>query len=348
VGFNPAYTWKDFLLGMQFSVPFLLILTVHEFGHYFTARYHRVSTSLPYYIPLPSIPYTPSLIGTMGAVIRLRSRVKSNIQHFDIGLAGPLAGFIVALVVLWYGFRTLPPPDHIFQFHPDYKQYGLNYADHVYSPEYLKGKTSVDIVMGNTLLFEFYKQFVAVPERVPNAHEIIHYPILFAGFLALFFTSLNLLPIGQLDGGHIVYGLFGKKNHRIIASIFFVLLMFYSGLGYVRPSDPPEKLMFYIPGFVLFLFFSFTGLGLSRKDTLMYALLVFALQFLLSWAFPTIEGYSGWLLFGVILGRFIGIRHPASEIEQPLDSKRIVLGWLSLVIFIVCFSPAPIVLKIVE
>src|SRR5436190_18655164 len=83
---NADFTWHDFVLGMNFSIPFLLVLTVHEFGHYFTAIAHKVRTSLPYYIPVPPNPLLPT-IGTFGAVIRIRERVKSNIQHFDIGLA---------------------------------------------------------------------------------------------------------------------------------------------------------------------------------------------------------------------------------------------------------------------
>ena len=115
--FSPDYGWQDFVNGLSFSVPLLFILTVHEFGHYFVALYHKVKTSLPYYIPVPPIPFLPS-IGTMGAVIRLRSRPHSNIQNFDIGLAGPLAGFIAALIIMIYDFSTLPPAEHVFTFHP--------------------------------------------------------------------------------------------------------------------------------------------------------------------------------------------------------------------------------------
>ncbi|HTE29882.1 MAG TPA: site-2 protease family protein, partial [Chryseolinea sp.] len=114
--FLPGYSWQDFASGFEFSVPFLLILTVHEFGHYFTARYYRVGVTLPYYIPLPPFPFS---IGTMGALIRLKSRIHSKKQNFDIGIAGPLAGFVMALVILFYGFTHLPEPDYIFQIHPE-------------------------------------------------------------------------------------------------------------------------------------------------------------------------------------------------------------------------------------
>src|SRR5262249_29617265 len=158
----------------------------------------------------PSVFFILPSIGTLGAVIRIRDHVRSNKEHFDIGLAGPLAGFIMALVVVGYGYFTLPPADHIFKFHPEYKTYGLNYAEHVYSEEYLKGagKTGIDIQIGSNLLFKIFESFVPDKSRIPNSHEMMHYPVLLAGFIALLFTSMNLLPIGQLDGGHITYGLF--------------------------------------------------------------------------------------------------------------------------------------------
>jgi len=337
--FMPDYSWQDFLSGLPFSIPFLLILTVHEFGHYFTAMYHRVKSTLPYYIPIPPIPFS---IGTMGAVIRLKSRVHSKKQNFDIGIAGPLAGFVMAMVVLFYGFTHLPPPEYIFQIHPEYEEYGLHYAESVYENQ---NENIIDVTLGQNLLFLFFERFVADPSRMPNPHEIMHYPILMAGYLSLVFTCLNLLPIGQLDGGHVVYGLFGFRIHRVIATAFFLLFIFYAGLGVIDPSDVRSSLLLWAPVYVGFLFFSLKGLGFSTQDTFMCALLIFAGQLILSWVSPGIKGYSGWLFFVFVLGRFIGIQHPPSEIEEPLDVKRVVLGWLCLIIFIISFTPAPIVLK---
>lgn len=350
IGFNDAFTWNDFLQGTQFSVPFLLILTVHEFGHYFTAMYHKVKASLPYYIPIPSLPFFPSLIGTMGAVIRLRSRVVSNVQHFDIGLAGPLAGFVLAIGIVWYGFATLPPPEYVFEFHPEYAKFGTDYADHVYSEEYIKseGKAVADVLVGTNLLFEFFARFVADPERVPNPHEMMHYPILLAGFIALFFTSLNLLPIGQLDGGHIMYGLLGRKGHSLIASVFFVVLVFYAGLGAVNIHTDKDDVYWLIPLMAGLNYIAFKGLGMSRRDTLMYALIVFAIQFVITAVFPTINGYRSWIFFALIIGRMVGVHHPPSEIEQPLDMKRIILGWFALIIFLISFSPKPILIEFIQ
>ena len=333
--FMPDFGWAEFALGLPFSLSFIGILTVHEFGHYFMARYHGVKSSLPYYIPLPPFPLS---IGTMGAIIRLRQRVPSNIQNFDIGIAGPLAGFVLAIMILFYGFTHLPEPSYIYQIHPEYEAYGDTYADQAYVPK----EGMIDIVVGKNLLFMFFEKFVADPERMPNPHELMHYPLLFAGFLALVFTSLNLLPIGQLDGGHVLYGLMGYKRHKQIASMIFIAFIFYAGLGLLRPSDPVDDLVIYIPMYIFFLYLCFQGLKLARRDAIMYAFLVFASQFVMVWMFPTVQGYSGWLLFAFMLGRFLGIDHPPCLIEVPLDPMRRWLGWLAVVIFVINFTPAPL------
>lgn len=354
VRLNDTYTWADFKSGLQFSVPLLLILTVHEFGHYFTAMYHRVRASLPYYIPFPPIPGIGIFIGTMGAVIRIRSRVLSNVQNFDIGLAGPLAGFVLALAVLYYGFTTLPEYDYVFQFHPEYAQYDKDYANIVYEEEYVKEHGgAMYIYIGTNLLFEFFSRFVADPERVPNPYELMHYPVLVAGFISLFFTALNLLPIGQLDGGHIIYGLFGEKGHRIIASAFFILLLFYAGLGAVNVHTDKElvwgipSLYLLIAFMVWFNFFCLRSLGLDITSTLMIALVVFAVQFLVVALFPAANGYRGWMFFAFLIARFLGVKHPPTEIEQPLDTRRIILGWIMLFIFVISFSPRPLDIGII-
>jgi len=334
------FTWNDFVGGMEYSIPFLLILTIHEFGHYFTAIYYKVKSSLPYYIPFPPLPFS---IGTMGALIRLRSRVPSRVQNFDIGIAGPLAGFVAAMIILFYGFTHLPSKDYIFQIHPEYEVYGENYADYVYENQ---KPGVVDVAFGDNLLFYFFKNVVADPARVPNPHELMHFPFLLAGYLSLVFTCLNLLPIGQLDGGHVVYGLFGYRIHKIIATVFFTVVIFYAGFGFVKPTDPPDTLLVWVPGYLIFLYMAFSGLKRSTRDTIMYAVLMFAAQFSLSWMFPGVEGYSGWLLFVFVIGRFVGIDHPPCEIEEPLNGPRIVLGWLALIIFVLCFSPAPLVMKV--
>lgn len=339
---SPDFTWSDFSAGLPYSISFLAILTAHEFGHYFTAVYNRVRTSLPYYIPLPPF---PMMFGTLGALIRIRQRVSSTRQHFDIGIAGPLAGFVVALGILCYGFTHLPPPEYIFQIHPEYEQYGLDYAKYVYQPGFIKEGT-LDVYLGKSLLYQFIESLFGDPERIPNVHEIIHYPYLFAGFLSLVFTSINLLPIGQLDGGHVLYGLVGYKWHRRIASWVFMAFLFYAGLGFVHPADGMDVLIYKIPLFIGFLYFSMRGLNLNNRDTWMYTLALFVLQYGIVSVFPFIRGYSGWLLFAFLIGRFVGIQHPPSEIEEELSPVRKVLGWLALVIFVITFTPNP--LEIIE
>ncbi len=341
----PDYTWADFVSGMSYSIPFLLILTVHEFGHYFMAIHYKVRTTLPYFIPLPPFQL---MLGTLGAVIRLKSPVHTKQQNFDIGIAGPLAGFVVAFGILWYGFATLPPPEYVFQFHPEYAQYGLDYANFVYLPENLP-KGTIDIITGKNLLFLFFEKFVADPARIPNGHEIIHYPFLFAGFLSLVFTSINLLPIGQLDGGHVVYGLLGFRGHRQVASVVFILFLFFAGLGVVVPAKTLEfpfdiniPYPMSIPFFVGFIYICLTGLKWKWQNQLMAAVIMFSVQYLLVIVFPGVSGYPGWLLFALLIGRFMGILHPPSEIEAPLTRERKIFGWIALGVFIICFTPAPL------
>lgn len=338
----PGYSWDDFYSGLPYSICFLSILTAHEFGHYFTAVYYRVRTTLPYFIPLPPI---PMMFGTLGALIRIKQQIKSTQQHFDIGIAGPLAGFVVAIGFLWYGFTHLPPPEYIFEIHPEYQQFGLNYAQYVYQAAFFQNG-GLDIFLGKNLLFSLFENFVADPERMPNVHEIIHYPFLFAGFLSLIFTSINLLPIGQLDGGHVLYGLVGHTWHKRIASVIFLGFLFYAGLGFVHPADGFDVLIYKIPLFIGFMYLSMSGLGLSKRDNWMYALAIFAIQYGIVTVFPHVRGYSGWLLFSFLIGRFIGIQHPPSEIEERLSPARMVLGWIALLIFILCFAPNP--LEIIE
>jgi membrane-associated protease RseP (regulator of RpoE activity) len=334
---NWGYTWADFASGLPYSICFLSILTAHEFGHYFVALYYRVKVTLPYYIPLPP----GFMFGTMGALIRMKSPVYSNKQNFDIGIAGPLAGFVVAIGFLGYGYSHLPPPEYVFQFHPEYQQYGLEYAKYVYQPDQMANGV-LDITIGRNLLLLFFENYVGDPARVPNMHEIMHYPFLFAGYLSLVFTCLNLLPIGQLDGGHVVYGVVGFKIHRLIASAFFVLFLFYAGLGTVTPYLPTNDLIVYIPLYIAFLFFCLRGLKLDIRDTLLIAFVIFTLQYVIAYFVPTVQGYSGWLLFIFILGAFVGVHHPPCLLEEPLGRGRLILAWIAIAVFILCFTPTPI------
>jgi len=343
--------WTEFVAGFQFSVPFLAILTVHEFGHYFVARANQVRVTLPYYIPLWF--GVGQSIGTLGAFIRIKDFINSRRKYFDIGIAGPLAGFVLTVIVLWYGFTHLPPPEYIFSIHPEYAQYGLNYADFVYKdiPEGAVG-------IGHTLLFDFFANYVADPARLPSPYEMIHYPYLLAGYLSLFFTALNLIPIGQLDGGHILYALIGSRRFKWVAPALFIAFVFYAGLGMFKPADFAvgtddifyERLGWFAL-YIGFLFLAFARIGDqdgpgtgSLMTALLVTLSVVAGQLALSWVMPNLEGYSGFLFFAFMLGRFLGVYHPETELQEPLDTKRKILGWLALVVFILCASPKPFLL----
>ena len=369
------FTWEKFFVGMEFSIPFLLFLTCHEFGHYITARLYRVNVSLPFYIPLWL--GVISTIGTMGAFIQIKQPLVSRKQFFDIGIAGPLAGFVIAIGVLWYGFTNLPSPEYVFEIHPEYKteypiefeKYGYDYAEYAYKfadneSNREKGIVGLDkssdstlsIAVGKNLIFILFEKFVVSdPSRIPHSYEIMHYPYLFAGFLGLLFTALNLMPIGQLDGGHILYALVGSERHKLIAPFLFIIFVFYAGLGVITPFNLAESLsnangffdfinrltpyLFYV--FFLFLIFSRTIKG--TQNVLLLAMIVLTTQIIFSFFFPRIQGYAGWLAFAFLLGRILGIYHPPAQQDEPLDTKRQILGWITLVIFILCFSPKPLI-----
>ena len=341
----------DFWQGLQFSIPFLGILTCHEFGHYFTARYYKIKTTLPYYIPMWLSVFSALNFGTMGAVIRIKDTTRSRKQYFDIGIAGPLAGFVVALAVLYYGFTHLPPFEHIFTIHPDYQQFGKNYATEILSiPKFMDGQ----IVLGDNLLFKFFKTYVADPALVPPNFEMMHYPLIWAGYLALFFTALNLFPIGQLDGGHILYGLIGKKNFNFISPIIFIAFAFFAGYGMFTITDiknigtagyyqSESDFFSWLLAYIFFLRLCFSRISENQVTAWVLSLSVVVAQLALSYIpqIATMHGFSGFFPFIFLLGRFLGIYHPEVEIDEPLDFKRQLLGWLTLVIFILCFTPYP-------
>ncbi|GAL85142.1 peptidase M50 [Sporocytophaga myxococcoides] len=341
-------SFEAILQGLYFSIPFLGILTIHEFGHYITARLYKVKVTLPYFIPFITF------IGTLGAFIRIKSKLGSKKEIFDIGIAGPLAGFVAALILLFYGFTHLPSREHIFTIHPEYEQYGLEYEKFVYTQKN-PDPNVVNYKLGDNLLFKFFKEYVAPdPLAVPNAYELIHYPFLFAGFWALFFTALNLLPIGQTDGGHILYGLVGAKRQRQITPVIFTLFVFIGGLGifsndnvfgsYV-PLGSFENFIGFAPFYLFILYVIFSKVSESKVTNFLIATVIFTLQFFLSIMWPTIQGAIGYLVFALLFGRFLGIYHPPAEIEEPLSTSRKILGWVALIIFIICFSPQPLMIE---
>lgn len=194
------YDGGDLLSGAPFAFTLLLILGTHEFGHYFAARHHRAAVTLPYFIPMPA--WSPLLnVGTMGAVIQLRSPIKDRKQLFDIGVAGPLAGLVVALPLLIYGLSTSP-----VQPTPT-------------APGY------VIVQEGNSLLYLGLKYLIHGKILPSNGLDVSINSVTFAAWFGLLVTNLNLLPMGQLDGGHIAYALWGRRAWWLARVMVGVLLL---------------------------------------------------------------------------------------------------------------------------
>ena len=217
-GGNPFVRGSDLLLGLQFNLPLLAILGIHEMGHYIAARRHRVVTTLPYFIPfLPIVP----LPGTMGAVIKLKSPFSDRNALMDIGCAGPLAGAAVAILVLLWGLALSE----------------------------IRRSAGVDgTQLGESLLYKLLSR--AVFGEVPPGCDVFLHPIGYAGWLGLYVTMLNLIPAGQLDGRHIAFALFGEWYSSVARLIPFALLpmgflssgwfvwaaiLFFLGTGHPRP-----------------------------------------------------------------------------------------------------------------
>ena len=257
--------------------------------------HYRVRVTLPYFIPVPPLPLFLSL-GTMGAVIKIKERIPGTNALFDIGAAGPLSGFVVCVGLLVYGFLHLPAADFILSIHPEYgAQRGM------YSPV-----PAGSLVLGKNLLW-MGLEYVIAPKNLPPMSEMYHYPFLFTGWLGSMVTALNLLPAGQLDGGHITYAMFGRRGHERVAKVFVGFIML---LGF--------------PAFMELMF------SLFKPEAV-----VLIPPVLLQWS------WSGWMLWAFILVRMLGLSHPPTWNDHPLSAPRRVVGWISIVIFVVTFTPVP-------
>jgi membrane-associated protease RseP (regulator of RpoE activity) len=186
--------------GLPFSITLLSILLAHELGHYFACRRHNVEASLPHFVPLPA------LSGTMGAVIRLRTRVESRAALLDIGVSGPLWGFFVAIPLTIVGILLSSPVVH----------------------------STPPMALHVPPIFIALNQIVQwVRPGWPDITALLPHPILLACWIGMFVTFLNLLPAGQLDGGHILYAAFPRAHHAVTQAVVFILLfagvMFWMG-----------------------------------------------------------------------------------------------------------------------
>ncbi|HVZ24344.1 MAG TPA: site-2 protease family protein [Vicinamibacterales bacterium] len=191
-----------FLHGFWYSASILGILGAHEFGHYYACLYYRVDSSLPYFLPVPP----PFFTGTLGAVIRIRQPIPGKRALFDIGIAGPIAGFVVAVPLLLIG---------------------MHLSTVVQVPHRVNG----DIIeLGEPLLFKAATWLTF--GHVPDGYTVNMHPMAFAAWFGLLATALNLFPIGQLDGGHISYAVLGRRSTMVT----FVMVACLIGLTFVSAS----------------------------------------------------------------------------------------------------------------
>ncbi len=195
----------DWVVGLRFSLPLLAVLLAHEMGHYVAARRYSLSVSPPYFIP---VPLWPSFIGTMGAFIRLRTVLSDRRQLLDVGAAGPFAGFAIALPVLAIGVaRSEPLPAAV----------GLQGMVIWFG--------AIPAELGDSLLTLVLRWALA------GGHAVALDPLAFAGWVGMMVTMLNLLPISQLDGGHVLYAAFPRWHERL-ARVFWVLLLALGWYGW--------------------------------------------------------------------------------------------------------------------
>jgi membrane-associated protease RseP (regulator of RpoE activity) len=246
--------------GLKFSLSMLFILTCHELGHYIACRIYGVDATLPFFIP------TPPLIGpagTLGAFIQIRSPLPSRKATFDIGVAGPIAGFIALIPISLIGILTMESAS---------------------IPSIAEQNNSGGFYFSDALYTQILAYFAGINLSLP----INPNPFYFAAWVGLLVTALNLIPSGQLDGGHAVYAVFGQRIHQRIGIFAFVAMGIIALAGIYFYSSP-----------------------------------------------------SG-ILFTIILGIMLRVGHPEPLDDEPLDLKRKVVAFLTLVIFILCFTPFPI------
>jgi membrane-associated protease RseP (regulator of RpoE activity) len=184
-----------FYVGLPFALTLMSILLAHELSHYIASRKHNIQATLPYFIP------APTLIGTFGAFIKMKSPVTTRKALLDIGISGPLAGFVISFIV---------------------SVMGLSLSKVVPVQE-----TKEALSLGDSLLFSTLSQLIL--DYRPGVQDVLLHPVAFAGWIGFFVTCLNLLPIGQLDGGHVAYALFGDRHaylSKLLIPILFVLGIF--------------------------------------------------------------------------------------------------------------------------
>ncbi len=227
----------EILRAWPFTVAIMGVLGIHELGHYVLSRYHRVNASLPYFIPIPT------LIGTMGAVIKMKGQIPSRKALFDIGIAGPLAGLLATIIVTVIGLH-LPP---------------------VTAPESLVGDpNAIQIQLGYPPLLEGLAWLVDQPLYYEDPAVSVN-PVVIGGWVGMFVTFLNLIPVGQLDGGHVLRAILGEQQDRVTAFVPIALFGLAGYLYYVRGVSGNAAFLWAFWGF-LALVFSFVGSATPIDD----------------------------------------------------------------------------------
>ena len=320
---------------LEFAATILSILLAHEFGHYIAARLHRVPVSPPYFIPLPLL----SPFGTMGAVIRMRDRIATRNALLDIGAAGPLAGLAVAIPL---------------------------YAVGIARSKVVSLDGSNGVQLGSSIVVHFLDGLFG--PHVPAGHDIMLSPMAFAAWAGFFVTMINLLPLGQLDGGHVAYALFGARQdaigkwiHRSMLAVFFAALLTGVGrdlrahLGFARIGVHVQGALFWFMWFeVQAILGSATkpadGSRLPNGSRLVGVLgLAMLASFGASTSAPAILWPCWFLGLFVLLGMELkfGILHDASPLEHPhtndhtLSPMRKVVAVVTLLLFVLLFMPTP-------
>ncbi len=265
-------TLPEWLGGLPMMGAMMVILLAHEFGHYFAARFHRVAVTLPYFIPLPLI----SPVGTLGAFIQLRSPFKTKKQLFDIGVAGPLGGLIFALPLIFWGVFTSPMTELTRSGTSVLEGNSIFYL----GVKYLAFGELLPSFDQYASLPAWQEFFLLLAGRLPpgGGQDILINPIAFAAWFGLFVTAMNLLPVGQLDGGHVIYCLLDRKARwlgiglvgvMLLAGVFWwtgwllwaVLVFFVIGPGHPPPLNSlvdlglPRKILAYLMIFIFVIMF---------------------------------------------------------------------------------------------
>lgn len=243
---NPFFPITNLLAGLPFSLSIMLILGSHELGHYIMAKKNNVDATLPYFIP------APHMLGTFGAVIKMRSPIRDKNALIEIGAAGPIVGFIFSTIAIMIGFSL---------------------------SEVVPVSGNEGIVLGDSILIKLFSKLFF--SDIPEGKDVLLNPIAFAGWIGYLITAINLLPVGQLDGGHIVYALVGEK-HRIV--------------GYI----------------------------------------IFGAVILLS------SQWIGWAFWAIMIFLLVRFKHPPPlDGISPVSKKHRIIGIISLIIFILTFTPVP-------